>query len=399
MSARITGIGRRVVVATSFAAVAFTSQAVAQSGQTVMEGHRTPRKVLYPIIGAAIGGAASLVYFWSGPRTLPGTCAGTVCPAIASLGGGAFIGWLVGKEKDELHALRYKGGMPLKPQATEVDLAGEPMMLVVADSFVAAVGGGGAQVVANGVKPHVLATRAAGLRQLSDAAMVPSTGEMAITASGGLYKFPLMTGQGVTLRTPPTSAVVAFGNDYVVGAGMRVERVPRTASEPTKWAGITLSDSVRALETDPRGFVWAITETELVSLKPALDSFEVVGRTPLPKGTPQRLDLDGQLIAVALGDSGVRFVNVADATQPKPIVDFKDVRFAHDVALKGTTAFIAAGIDGLVKVSLRNGNQTLKEGIARELGFIVAVEAADPVLWVLDRSGSATLKRIPIDFK
>ena len=40
----------------------------------------------------------------------------------------------------------------------------------------------------------------------------------------------------------------------------------------------------------------------------------------------------------------------------------------------------------------------VKEGIARELGFIVSVEASAPWLWVLDRSGAAILKRIPINF-
>jgi hypothetical protein len=398
VSARVTQVFRRTIVASSFATLALATHLDAQTSQTVMEGHRTPRRVLYPIIGAAVGGIASLVYFWSGPRSLPGTCAGTVCPAIASLGGGAFIGWLVGKEKDELHALRYKGGMPLRPVATEVDLAGEPTVLAVADSLVAAIGGGGAQIVVNGVKPHILATRAAGLRQLSDAVLMPGSNELAISANGGLYRFPMLTGLGTSLRAPPTSAVVALGNDYIVGAGTRVERVPRTASEVANWPGIALPDSIRALEVDPRGLVWALTENELVALRPALDSLTIVGRSPMPRGAAQRLDLDGQMIAVALGDSGVRFVNVADPAQPKFVVDFKDVRFAQDVALVNNVAFVAAGIDGLLKVSLRGGTTPVKEGIARELGFIVAVEAAAPYLWVLDRSGSAILKRIAIDF-
>ena len=389
---------RRALVATSFAALAVATQADAQTSQTVMEGHRTPRRVVYPIIGAAIGGLASLVYYWSGPRSLPGTCAGNVCPAVASLAGGAFIGWLVGKEKDELHALRYRGGLPLRPTATNVDLAGDPMVVTAADSLVVAVGGGGAQIVVNGAKPRLVATRAPGLRQLSDAVLMPASSELALTASGGLYRFPMLTGQGVQLRAPPTAAVVALGNDYVVAAGLRVERVPRTASDIGKWPGIALPDSVRALQVDPRGIVWALTETELVSLRPAVDSMSIVGRTPVPRGTGQRLALEGTRIAVALGDSGVRFINASDPADPKFISDFKDVRFAHDVALANGFAFVAAGIDGLIKVSLRDGTLPVKEGIARELGFIVSVEASAPYLWVLDRSGTAILKRIPIDF-
>jgi hypothetical protein len=394
----LTTAGRRVLVASSFAMLALSPQLEAQTGQTVLEGHRTPRRRIYPFIGAGIAGLASLVYYWSGPRSLPGVCSGTVCPAVASVAGGAFVGWLVGREKDQLHALRYRGGLPLRPIATDVDLAGDPMVLTAADSLVVAVGGGGAQIVVNGVKPRLLATRAPGLRQLSDAVLSPATSELALTASGGMYRFPMLTGQGVQLRAPPTAAVVAFGKDYVVAAGQRVERVPRTASDIGTWPGIALPDSVRALQVDVRGIVWALTETELVALRPALDSLTIVGRTPMPPGSAQRLDIDGSMIAVALGDSGVRFVNVADPAAPKAIVDFKDVRFAHDVALANGFAFVAAGIDGLIKVSLKNGTIPVKEGIARELGFIVSVEASAPYLWVLDRSGSAILKRIPINF-
>ena len=111
-----------------------------------------------------------------------------------------------------------------------------------------------------------------------------------------------------------------------------------------------------------------------------------------------RFDLDGTLIAVAMADSGLRFIDAADPKQPRHIADFKDVRFAYDVALTNNTAFIAAGIDGMVKVSLRDRATMVKEGIARELGFIVSVEASGQNLWVLDRAGVSTLKKIPINF-
>jgi hypothetical protein len=392
-------VARRSIGGACLAAVAVASSLDAQAAtQTVMEGKRTPRRIVYPFIGAAVGGLASLVYFWSGPRTLPGTCSGSVCVATASLGGGALIGWLVGREKDQLHELRYRGGMPLRPSYLEVDLAGDPMVLSAADSLVVALGGGGAQIVRNGDRPRLLATRAAGLRQMSDAILLPQANELILTANG-LYRFPMLSGQGVSLRAAPASAVVALGNDYVVGAGRRVERVPRTASDLGTWPGISLPDSIRALQADPRGMVWALTETEVVGLRPALDSMTIVSRFEVPRGTGQRLDLDGDMLAIALGDSGVRLVSVESPERPDVIADFRDVRFAHDVALRGSTVFVAGGIDGLIKVSMRDRTTLVKEGIARELGFIVSVEAAGDHLWVLDRSSAtAILKRVAINF-
>lgn len=390
---------RRSIGGACLAAVAVASTVDAQATtQTVMEGKRTPRRIVYPFVGAAVGGLASLVYFWSGPRTLPGTCSGSVCVAAASLGGGALIGWLVGREKDQLHELRYRGGMPLRPTFLEVDLAGDPMVLSAADSLVVALGGGGAQIVRNAERPRLLATRAAGLRQMSDAILLPQANELILTANG-LYRFPMMSGQGVSLRAAPASAVVSLGNDYIVGAGRRVERVPRNASDIGTWPGIALADSIRSLQADSRGVVWALTESEVVGLRPALDSLTVISRFEVPRGTGQRMALDNGVLAVALGDSGVRFVSVESPERPTVLADFRDVRFAHDVALRGTTAFVAGGIDGLIKVSLRDQNTLVKEGIARELGFIVSVEAVGDHLFVLDRGGAtAILKRVDISF-
>lgn len=394
MSMSVHRMTRRAILAASLAVVALAPQAAAQSDR-VMESGRTPRRYIYPFIGAAVGGLASLVYFWSGPRSLPGTCAGPTCVAVASLGSGAFIGWLVGRERDQLHALRYRGGVALYPNSVGINLTGEPTVLSVSDSLVAASGNGGVQIIANTRgDPKVVATRAAGLRGINDAVIVTSTSELALTSTGGLYRFPLMTGLGSLIRAAPAAAVVVLGTDYVVASGNRVERVPRTATEVATYRGITLADSVRALEVDGRGIVWAVTSNQLFALKADFDSLSVVSTSDLPRGA-QRITIEGNLAALALGDSGVRFVNVADAAAPVRIADWHGTKFVYDVALVNGVAYTASGIDGMAKVTLRNGTTPVQEGLARELGFIVSVAATNGNLWVLDRSGTAVIRRLP----
>ncbi|HKS07065.1 MAG TPA: hypothetical protein VJR92_12180 [Gemmatimonadaceae bacterium] len=395
MSLTVHRVARRAILAASLAVVAVAPQALAQ-GDRVMETGRTPRRYIYPFIGAAVGGLASLVYFWSGPRSLPGACASGTCVAAMSLGSGAFVGWLVGRERDQLHALRYRGGIALYPNSVGVNLTGDPMLLTVNDSIIAASGNGGVQLVANTRSdPKVLATRGAGLRGINDAAMVASASELVLTSTGGVYRFPLLTGMGVQVRGAPAAAVVVLGTDYVVASGNRVERIPRSVTEMgATYRGVTLGDSVRALELDSRGVVWAVTANQLYSLKTDFDSLSVAGSLALPRGA-QRLAVEGNLAAVALGDSGLRFVNVADAAAPATIADWHGTKFVYDVALLKGIAYTASGIDGMAKVSLRNGTQPMQEGLARELGFIVSIAAANDMLWVLDRSGTAVLRRLP----
>ena len=109
-------VGRRAVHVAVAASLVVTSPMFAQTGECVMESGRTPRRVVFPFIGAAVGGLASLVYFAGGSgRTPPGACSKPLCVGTVTLVSGALVGWLVGKEKDELHQLRYRGGSALKP--------------------------------------------------------------------------------------------------------------------------------------------------------------------------------------------------------------------------------------------------------------------------------------------
>jgi hypothetical protein len=214
-----------------------------------------------------------------------------------------------------------------------------------------------------------------------------------------LYRFPISAGNGTLIKAAPATAVAALGNDFVVAAGHRVERVTRSANDVAQWPGITLDDSVRSIKVDvPRGLVWAVTATQMIALRPAADSFSVVSTTTIPRGSTTRVDVVGALAAVALGDSGVRFLAVDNPSQPQHIVDWRDSRYVHDVAIAGGKVFVAAAIDGVVVLSLQ-GSALTHLGLMRELGLVVAVKADERYVYALDRSGTtAVLRRFPIDY-
>ena len=97
-------------------------------------------------------------------------------------------------------------------------------------------------------------------------------------------------------------------------------------------------------------------------------------------------------MAVALGDSGVRFLDVTDPSAPKTINEWHGTAFVYDVAVDKGVAYVASGIDGLAKLTV---GQTIRlDGLARELGFVVAVTSRAPDIWVLDRSGSAVVRKV-----
>jgi hypothetical protein len=256
----------------------------------------------------------------------------------------------------------------------------------------AAYGVGGVQLFSARGRPDLIGVRAPGLQNVTEASLVTAEQRFALTASGGLYKFPLAQGLGSRLRPAPAGTVTAYKMEYLLGSGTRVERVPANAeAEAATWPGLALDDTVRSIRPDERGNIWALTTSSLYSLRPESDSFAVVGRIPLPSGA-RRIDVQGSTLAVALGDSGVRFIDVTEPAQPRTISEWRGTAFVYDVALDNGVAFVAAGIDGLAKITI--GATPRLDGLARELGFVVAVVARAPDVWVLDRSGSAVVRKI-----
>ena len=88
---------------------------------------RTPRRLVYGLIGAAVGAGAAAFYISAKDEGVtPGMCSEESCVVTFSLGIGTLVGYTVGREFDQLHALRYRGRTALRPTEVSVPLSGTP---------------------------------------------------------------------------------------------------------------------------------------------------------------------------------------------------------------------------------------------------------------------------------
>ena len=292
---------------------------------------RVPRRLVYSLLGVAVGAGLMAVYGNVGESASPGTCTSKSCVGAFAMAGGALVGYMIGREFDQLHALRFRTGAPLEPPSLDVLLLGEPQHLAVRDSIVAVGGGFGVQVFtsgAGGVKS--IGRRATGVRGIEAVEVTPEAHAVAIGSPTGLYLYPPMTGPGVLLREGRTSALAVAGGRLWFGVGTRVEGAPAGADSARTWPGIDLGGRVTALlGDDARGLLWALTDSALVVLRPVGDSLERVSTLPL--GAPaRRLAVQGDLLAVALGEGGLRVVDVRDPAAPRLGAEWHGARYVYD---------------------------------------------------------------------
>jgi hypothetical protein len=359
--------------------------------------HRVPRRVLFAAIGAVVGGLASAAYFTGNDNASPGTCTSTTCVGIMSIGGGTLIGYLVGREFDQLHALRYRGGAPLSPPSVAAGLTGAPSVLAARDSLVAVGGVGGVEVFAgSGSGIRKLARRATGVRGISALDVAPGSGVLALGSSAGFYLYPPRTGPGLLVREGAASAVAATSEHVYFAVGTRVESVPPGADTMRTWPGLDVGHSINALAYDSaRALLWVGADSMLVALRPAGDSLERVSVLPLG-ALVRRVNLQGTRIAIALGEGGVKVVDASDAAAPKETGKWTGARFAYDVSFAGSRLYVASGVEGLYVLDV-SGAEPRTLGLARDLGFVIALASHDGYTFLLDRT-TDSLRRIESDF-
>jgi hypothetical protein len=359
------------------------------------DGRHFPRRYLYAAIGGGLGLGLSQLY--SAGKSYPGTCTSSSCVTIVSAGAGTFLGFLIGRESDELHGLRYRSGSPLTPPLVSAQLPGEPLALAARDSVIAVAGASGIEIFTSArAAMGPAGRRAVGVRGISALDIVPRSGQLVVGSTSGFYMFPAGSGPGTLLREGEAPAVSASGDRVFVATGSRVEIVPVTADSARGWPGADLGGTVHALAWDAqRSLLWATADSDLVVLRPAGDSLAIVRSVRL--GAPgRRVAALGRRVAVALGEGGVRLFDVGDPAAPTERARWTGARFAYDVTFSPTRLFVAAGGDG-VYVLDPNGGAGLVIGLARQPGFAVAVVARGDHVYVLDREGQA-LRRIPTSF-
>ena len=371
--------------------------ASAQGADAPRTKHRTPRRLVYSLIGVGVGTGLAALYSSVGKEGPGGTCSSSACVGTALIGGGALVGFMVGREFDQLHRMRYRGGAPLTPSAVSTSLAGEPLVLAVRDSVVAVGGTTGIQLFTssgNDLKAGV--RRGTGIRGIEALEVAPGAHALVVGSQTGVYLYPPGGGLGLLLREGRASALAAGRDRIWFGVGTRIEGAPLTADTARGWPGLDVGRHVDMLLVDEaRGLVWALADSSLLALRPAGDSLERVGSLALG-GPARRLSLQGDRMAVALGEGGVRLLDVRDPAAPRELAAWRGTRYVYDVSLAGSRLYAASGVDGLYVLGTA-GDSLTTLGLARELGFASALQSHGGYTYLIDRSTNM-LRRISSGF-
>jgi hypothetical protein len=364
--------------------------------QAATQGGRFPRKYLFSLIGAAVGTAVGGSYIAFQGQQQPGNCGDPGCVVTVTVVAGALVGYMIGREFDELHALRYRGGAPLDPRSIAAGLAGDPTLLSVEDDLIAVGGSAGVELFRS-TETELRATgrRAGGVRGIA-ALDLAQPGALALGSITGLYLFPPREGPGTLVRPGEIGATITTVDRVFIGTGTMVESAPLSADTARQWPGVDVGARVNDLEVDlARNIVWALTDSAVVALRIAGDSLQLMGTSPLDvRG--RKLAVEDTRIAVALGEQGVRVYDGSDPASLREVGSWSAARFVYDVSLAGTRMFVAAGPEGLYVLDITAEPVVL--GLARELGFAAAVVSFGPFTYILDRNTNS-VRRIDSEFQ
>ena len=360
-------------------------------------GKRVPRRLVYGLVGAAVGAAAAGFYMSAKDEGVtPGLCAEPSCVLTFSLGLGTLVGFTVGREFDQLHSLRYKGNQPLQPRGVSASLTGDPMVLATRGSLVAAGGPGGIQVFTSGERLEHAGIRAAGIRGISALDIIGGTGALVVGSASGFYMYPPSTGPGTLLREGAATAVAASAARIYIATGSRIEITPVDPDTSGGWPGIDVGGNVEALTWDPaRNLLWALRDSTLIALEHDGDSLRLIGEARAGFGA-RRIAVSGSRLAIANGEGGVRLMDVSEPSRPAHLWDWTNARFVYDVSLFEQRMYVASGIEGVYVLDISAPHPSII-GLARELGFATALATNGTQTFVLDR-GENVLRRFPSNF-
>lgn len=358
------------------------------------QGSRLPRKWLMAGVGALVTGSIAGVYALSFNRDI-GTCSKASCVVPLSMALGAGVGFLIGKEMDDLYRVRYSHAPPISLRGRELPLAMVPRDLVVRDSAVLVTGNEGIEVVRTGPTLERLGIRARGLRGIGPVTADEGRNLLLVGSAVGLYRFPLRGDEPGTLAHPDEiSALSADGAVLAVGVGPAVQLV--RLGDSLAAAGHPVPEEARVTDLAWQGdsVLWVLTEERLASYALDGDTLRPLGALRFPT-IARRLALGPSVGLIAAGSGGVYAVDLADPAAPVERGNWGGARFAYDVAAVGDTVYVAAGPEGLYLLRLTAaGFQSV--GLSRGIGFVAAVEAGPDAVYVLDRTGGALRRLDPL---
>lgn len=383
---------QRAVALLLLLTVATAPLAAAQEGG----GGRFPRKWLMAGVGALVTGSLAAVYALNFDEDIGG-CSAVSCVAPITIGMGALAGFLIGSEMDKLYNLRYAHAPPMSLRGKERSLSVLPEDMSLAARTVFITSASGLELLRADESLESLGLKARGLRGIGAVAADSATNTLLVGTPVGLYQFPLRGDAPGTLAHPSEiSALSADGRLLAVGLGpdfqlARVGDSLEPLEEPT-------AEMARVVDLAWRGnrLLWVLTEDRLVAyaVDPAGGTATELGEFVFP-AIARRLALRDSVAVVAAGSGGAYLVDIRDPGAPVEVTNWSGARFVYDVTEAGGLIYAAGGPEGVYVLRVESG-RLVPVGLARQAGFVAAVEADATSVYLLDRAG-AVIRRIPLD--
>jgi hypothetical protein len=344
---------------------------------------RTPRRAVLAIVGALAGAASGVLFHRQVSSTACGPC---------YIGGGALVGGvaglLIGREFDQMHALRYRGAPRLRIPFVEQTLDADPVAVAARDTLVAVATSGGVTILSSTDILRPRARRANGIRGISALDLTSRALALVVATPTGLYVYPPNRGAGILLREGTIQAASAADDHVFFAIGRRIEWAPLTADSVRLWPGVEVDGPVADLEWDARRqILWALTDTLLLALQWQRDSLRTSSRTRVDAGG-RSLTSHGNRLAVALGSDGITLLDTAEPAAPRELARWAGARFVYDAALTGDRVYAGAGPEGVFVID--TSTLPLRTiGLAFDLGFAATLLSRDGYTYILDRRTSS----------
>jgi hypothetical protein len=140
--------------------------------------------------------------------------------------------------------------------------------------------------------------------------------------------------------------------------------------------------------------LWVATDSALASYSLAGDSLVQLASTRL-RGGVRSVRADGSRVVVAAGERGLWLFDGDGDTVRERFV-WTGARFAYDALITRERVYVAGGGEGLYVLDARAARGAVL-GLARQLGFAVALGESGGYTYVLDRAAPA-VHRVRSDF-
>lgn len=356
---------------------------------------RLPRKWLMTGVGALVTGAMATVYALSFDYDIGG-CSQSTCVIPLSVALGAGIGFMIGKEMDDLYEVRYSHAPPIKVRGRELALSVVPNDVSVHDGTVLVTGNEGIELVQAGPTLERLGLRARGLRGIGAVTADDGRNLLLVGSAVGLYRFPLRGDDPGTLAyAGEISALDRDGATLLLGLGLDVQLA--RVRDSIEAAGPPRSEEARVVDVawQDAETVWILTEERLAAYGVrGGDSLVLRGTIAFPS-LARRVALADTIALVAAGSGGLYAVNIRNPDAPVEVANWSGARFVYDAAMRDGIAYVAGGPEGLYILRLE-GNRFTPLGLSRGVGFVAAVEAGPDAIYLLDRTGAALRRLDPL---